>query len=130
MGFKMNVQSKYEKELAAFESSKTRAMARVDKMIAEGKARLKEKEQLSKKQGLSATNGMTSKFGAMKKQIEIRSATKIKELTTTSQKTIQKAKAKLADDMRKFKKALALAKTEQSQGKKGAEIMMGESKSD
>merc|ERR1711906_31375 len=32
--------------------------------------------------------------------------------------------------MRKFKKALALAKTEQSQGKKGAEIMMGESKSD
>merc|ERR1712100_408873 len=73
---------------------------------------------------------MISKFNGMIQTLEMRSTSSIKKLTGVSKTTISQAKAKLDAAMTKYKKQRELVKISKSQTKKGAGILLAESKSD
>jgi len=126
----MGLQSKYQKELALFADTKTKAVARADKMLVEAKTQLQEKERMNREKGLAESRTMQTKFQTMMTTLKMRTKRSISSLDRVTQTSIRSAKSALDASLGRIKKRLVEAKIQKQELKKGSQIILAESKSD
>jgi hypothetical protein len=127
---KMQSEAFYQKQLALFENASIKRVARAKKRLVEARSRLQDEERKNREEGLSRSKSMKVQFASMLKQIRVRMQKSISKLQMLEAKELKSAKATYKVTLRKGKKRIQLVKIQTTQSKKGAGIMLAESRGD
>jgi len=126
----MESKSHYQKQLVVFQNARTKAIARYRKQLVEATTELQNKARSSAEGRVKQARGMKMKFETMTKKMQARMKKELSKLKAVEAKGRTSAEKAWKAAQSKGKKAITMIKMKTGAAKKGAGIMLKESKSD